>query len=167
MNIVKCHIPWKHRRSRSAGVWWSHLIRIHTVFYFDWKSMLTTGMLQVHKMKIVEKFDIVFSWIKIFGADFLQKISPKIFNLAWSWVVRYRYSSPRSRFKIEAKLSEWVFHVSPTAIGYIEMGPWLRVSSNRLEEPGIKLGTPGYKASVFSTTPQGLLLWPKKVVDVS
>ena len=34
-----------------------------------------------------------------------------------------------------------------------------RVSSNRLDESGIKLGTPGYKTSGLSTTPRKLLLF--------
>ena len=33
----------------------------------------------------------------------------------------------------------------------METGPQLRFSSDRLEESGIKLGTPGYKASGLST----------------
>ena len=37
---------WKHCRSRSAGFWRSHLIRIHIVFDYDWKYMLTTRTLQ-------------------------------------------------------------------------------------------------------------------------
>ena len=37
------------------------------------------------------------------------------------------------------------------------MGPWLRVSSNRLDEPGIEFGTPGYKASGLLTKPGQLL----------
>ena len=42
---------WKYCRSRSAGFWQSHLIRIHTVFQPDRKYMITTGMLQVNKVK--------------------------------------------------------------------------------------------------------------------
>ena len=37
------------------------------------------------------------------------------------------------------------------------MGPRLRVSSNRLGEPGIKLGNPGYKVGGLSTTPRWFL----------
>ena len=36
----------------------------------------------------------------------------------------------------------------------MEMGPLLRVSSDKLEDPGIKLGTLGYKPGGLSTTPQ-------------
>ena len=39
----------------------------------------------------------------------------------------------------------------------METGQVLRVSSDRQEEPGIELGTPGYKASGLSTTPRWLL----------
>ena len=38
------------------------------------------------------------------------------------------------------------------------MGPQLKISSNRLEEPGIKLGTNEYKASGLSTITE-LLGW--------
>ena len=34
----------------------------------------------------------------------------------------------------------------------MEIGPWLRVSSDRLEELGVKLETPGYKVSGLSAT---------------
>ena len=49
---------WKHCRSRSAGFWQSHLIRINTVFNSDCKHMLTTGMLQVSKMKMRKSVEI-------------------------------------------------------------------------------------------------------------
>ena len=35
-----------------------------------------------------------------------------------------------------------------------KMGPRLKISSDRLGEPEIKLRTPGYKASDLSTTPE-------------
>ena len=68
--------------------------------------------------------------------------------------------------KIEAKVREWVCisHVT-NSLGHMDWGHGL-VSSNELEELGIKLGTPGYKGRVLSTTPPRLLLLPKKVVDV-
>ena len=40
-------------------------------------------------------------------------------------------------------------------------GPGLKVSSNRLGEPGIELRTPGYKASELSTTPRRLTQYQK------
>ena len=40
----------------------------------------------------------------------------------------------------------------------MEMGPWLRVSPEILEEPGIKLGIRVHKASGLSTTPRQLVL---------
>ena len=46
---------WKPCRSRSAGYWQSHLIRIHTSWFsMLWKYMLwfITGMLQVNRIKI-------------------------------------------------------------------------------------------------------------------
>ena len=52
---------WKHCRSRSAGFsgsqlfLGSQLIRIYTVFHCDWKYMLTTGMLQIKRIKIGEE----------------------------------------------------------------------------------------------------------------
>ena len=50
-----------------------------------------------------------------------------------------------------------MFKVPQTAKVIMEMRPQLIVSSDRLEEPGIKFGIPGYKASGLSTTPQRLL----------
>ena len=41
----------------------------------------------------------------------------------------------------------------------METVPGFEVSSNRLDEPGIELGTPGYKTSGLSTTPRLLLLF--------
>ena len=41
----------------------------------------------------------------------------------------------------------------------METVPGFRVSSNRLDESGIELGTPGYKASGLSTKPRRLLLF--------
>ena len=41
----------------------------------------------------------------------------------------------------------------------MEAVPGFGVSSNRLDEPGIELGTPGYKTSGLSTTPRLLLLF--------
>ena len=41
----------------------------------------------------------------------------------------------------------------------METVPEFRFSSNRLDESGIELGTPGYKACGLSTTPQRLLLF--------
>ena len=48
----------------------------------------------------------------------------------------------------------FLFNVPPTAMVIWRLGHSL-VSSDRLEESGIKLGSPGYKASVLST-PQRL-----------
>ena len=39
----------------------------------------------------------------------------------------------------------------------METGPWLKVSSDRLEKPGIKPATPGSQGKCLSTTPQRLL----------
>ena len=47
---------WKHCRCRLVGFWRSHLIRIHTVFFSDWKYMPTTEMLQVNDINIGEKW---------------------------------------------------------------------------------------------------------------
>ena len=44
-----------------------------------------------------------------------------------------------------------------------ETGPQVKFSSDRLVELGIKLGTPGYKASDLFTTPRRLL---KMFLDV-
>ena len=44
----------------------------------------------------------------------------------------------------------FVLSVSPTAMVIWRPEPRLGVSSDRLEEPWIKLGTPGYKASGLS-----------------
>ena len=41
----------------------------------------------------------------------------------------------------------------------METGPGFGVSSNRLDESGIELGTPWYKTSGLSTTPRRLLLF--------
>ena len=41
----------------------------------------------------------------------------------------------------------------------MEMVPGFRVSSNRLDKSGIKLGTPGYKTSGLSTAPRQLLFF--------
>ena len=48
----------------------------------------------------------------------------------------------------------------------METGPYLRVSSDRLDEPKIELGTPGYKASGLSTTPWRLLFWSLEIIRV-
>ena len=42
-------------------------------------------------------------------------------------------------------------------LGHVKTGPGLRVSSDKLEEPGIDLGTRVYKASSLSTTPRWLI----------
>ena len=47
--------------------------------------------------------------------------------------------------------------------GHMETGPRFEVLSDRLGEPGIELGTPGYKASGISTTLLQLLIWVKTV----
>ena len=46
---------WKQCWSRSAGFWGSHLIRINTVFSSAFKSMLSTGMVPVNRIKIGEE----------------------------------------------------------------------------------------------------------------
>ena len=56
------------------------------------------------------------------------------------------------------KVSEFVFNVSPTAKVMWRQGHHLRVSSDRMEEQGIKLWTPGFKASGLSTTLRWLLV---------
>ena len=38
-------------------------------------------------------------------------------------------------------------------------GPQLKDSSDRLGEPGIELGTPGFKTTDLSITPRQLTLW--------
>ena len=50
-----------------------------------------------------------------------------------------------------------MFNVPQTAGVILETGHGLRVSSDRLEEPGVKLGTPGNIASGLPTTPRQLL----------
>ena len=50
------------------------------------------------------------------------------------------------------RVGEFVFNVPSTAKVI-----WRQVSSDRLEEPVVKLGTPGYKQSGWSTTPRRLL----------
>ena len=66
--------------------------------------------------------------------------------------------------EVHSKLSEkceWVFvnNVPPTVNVIWRRSHGLGVSSDRLEEPGIKLGTPVYKASGLSTTPCWLLFF--------
>ena len=52
--------------------------------------------------------------------------------------------------KYFSNLWEPWFNIPPTAK---ETGSHLKVSSDRLEEPEIELGMPGYKASGLSTSP--------------
>ena len=54
-----------------------------------------------------------------------------------------------SHIRMFSLVSDFVFIVPPTAKVILETGPWLRVSSDRLEEPGIKLGTPGTLRVVY------------------
>ena len=49
------------------------------------------------------------------------------------------------------------FYVPPTAKFHTETGPRFKVSSERLEKPGIELTTLVYKAVGLTTTPQRLL----------
>ena len=43
---------WKQCRSRSAGFWWSHLIRIHTVLHSEWIPAYKWNNAQVNRVKI-------------------------------------------------------------------------------------------------------------------
>ena len=64
-----------------------------------------------------------------------------------------------ARSKKKSKVA--VLQLLPTnSLGHMEMGPRLKVSSDRLLKPGIKTATPGiYKASGLSTTPRQLLIF--------
>ena len=68
---------------------------------------------------------------------------PGVFMVLWFYVREHPYAQPAVVL---------VFRATQ------KTGPGRKVSSNRLGDSGIELGSPGYKASDLSTTPRQLLM---------